>query len=336
MKLKPQFREFEVKGVDKENRTVELSFSSEDPYERYWGVEILDHSTTSVDMERLNNSAPLLFNHDRDIVIGVVESAKIEAKRGVSVVRFGNSAKAQEIFSDVVDGIMKNVSVGYQIDEMKLESERDGMETYRVTKWQPFEISVVSIPADATVGIGRSDEELKLNQVTILNQKNKEIGMTPEEKRALEERQASELATAKADMKKQEKMRVKEITAIGLKHDMGNEAAKAIDDDSSLDEFRALVLNNLQAKSKITQIDSKAGDIMSANEIKQYSFGRALQAAITGDWTNAGLEREASNQVAKMLGKDSRGFFVPHQVLQRDQILGQQPNQDERQVYQFY
>jgi len=318
MKLKPQFREFEVKGVDKENRTVELSFSSEDPYERYWGVEILDHSTTSVDMERLNNSAPLLFNHDRDIVIGVVESAKIEAKRGVSVVRFGNSAKAQEIFSDVVDGIMKNVSVGYQIDEMKLESEREGMETYRVTKWQPFEISVVSIPADATVGIGRSDEELKLNQVTILNQKNKEIGMTPEEKRALEERQASELATAKADMKKQEKMRVKEITAIGLKHDMGNEAAKAIDDDSSLDEFRALVLNNLQAKSKITQIDSKAGDIMSANEIKQYSFGRALQAAITGDWTNAGLEREASNQVAKMLGKDSRGFFVPHQVLQRD------------------
>ena len=118
IKLKPQFRDIEVRELNEENRTVELSFSSEEPYERYWGIEILDHSITSVNMDRLNNAAPLLFNHDRDVVIGVVEYAKIENRRGVALVRFGNSEKAKEVFSDVVDGIMKNVSVGYQINEM--------------------------------------------------------------------------------------------------------------------------------------------------------------------------------------------------------------------------
>ena len=126
--LEPQYREFEVRQVNAEEKTVELSFSSEEPYERWFGIEILDHSPTSVNMERLNNSAPLLFNHDRDVVIGVVEFAKIENRRGLAVVRFGNSEKAKEVFSDVADGIMKNVSVGYQIDEMKLESESDGLD----------------------------------------------------------------------------------------------------------------------------------------------------------------------------------------------------------------
>ena len=139
MKLKPQFRDLELKSFNEENKTVELTFSSEEPYERWWGIEILDHSSTSVNMNRLNNSAPLLFNHDRDVVIGVVEFAKIENKKGHAVVRFGNSEKAKEVFSDVVDGIMKNVSVGYQINEMKLESESKGLETYRVTQWEPFE-----------------------------------------------------------------------------------------------------------------------------------------------------------------------------------------------------
>lgn len=175
MKLKPQFRDLELKSFNEENKTVELTFSSEEPYERWWGIEILDHSSISVNMNRLNNSAPLLFNHDRDVVIGVVEFAKIENKKGHAVVRFGNSEKAKEVFSDVVDGIMKNVSVGYQINEMKLESESKGVETYRVTQWEPFEISIVSIPADNTVGVGRISD-LEEQEVKILNQGSKKNG----------------------------------------------------------------------------------------------------------------------------------------------------------------
>lgn len=308
MDLKPQFRDLELKSFDEEKKTVSLSFSSEDPYERYWGVEILDHSTTSVNMERLNNSAPLLFNHNRDEVIGVVEFAKIEDKRGIAVVRFGNSKKAKEVFSDVVDGIMKNVSVGYQIDEMKLESEKDGVETYRVTGWQPFEISIVSIPADNTVGVGRSTEDLKECEVKILNQK-KEATM-PKEKENVD------VQAVQAEARAAERARVRDIGAIGAKFKENDMATKAIEDGTTADEFRTMVLEKLGA-AKV--VDTKQAEIpMSESEVKNYSFARALAAAVSGDWSKAKIEKEASDRIAKAQGVDSRGFFVPHQVLKRD------------------
>lgn len=309
IELKPQFREFEVKGVDEENRTIELSFSSEDPYERYWGIEILDHSTISVDMQRLNNSAPLLFNHDRDVVVGVIESATIDNKRGKAFVRFSKNQKADEVFSDVVDGILTKVSVGYQILEMKLESEKDGMETYRVTRWQPYEISIVSIPADDTVGVGRSDE-LQKSEVKILNKKSEDLTVDEEQKKALELKQAKEAART------DERTRVREIGAIGQKHSLVAMATKAIEDGTSSDDFRTAVLENLGA---VKPVDTRNAEIpMSDTEVKSYSLTKAISAAITGDWSKAQDERAASDKVAKMLGKDSRGFYVPHQVLKRD------------------
>jgi len=158
------YRNFEVRSFSEENRTVELSFSSEIPYERYWGIEILDHSPTSVNLSRLNSAAPLLLDHDTRNQIGVVESAAISSERkGVATVRFSRSERGDEIFQDVVDGIRKNVSVGYQIEEMMLESREGDTETFRVTKWMPFEVSIVSVPADNSVGIGRANDESRSN-----------------------------------------------------------------------------------------------------------------------------------------------------------------------------
>lgn len=313
MKLKPQFRNIEVRQLNEENRTVELSFSSEEPYQRYWGIEILDHSPTSVNMERLNNSAPLLFNHDRDVVIGVVEYAKIEDKRGVALVRFGNSEKAKEVFSDVVDGIMKNVSVGYQINEMKLESEKDGLDTYRITDWQPFEISIVSVPADQTVGVGRINE-LEEQEIKILNKQKKEKEMPQNEIG-----NNVDLTQVQNQARTDERTRVREISAIAAKHGLSDIGTKAIEDGTSVDDFRGLVLDKIGQKQ--TSIDSRSGDIgLSEKEIKQYSFSKAMAAAITGDWTKAGFEREASRAVEKLLGKDSRGFYMPHEVLKREMV----------------
>lgn len=308
MKLKPQFRDIEVRELNEENRTVELSFSSEEPYERYWGVEILDHSITSVNMDRLNNAAPLLFNHDRDVVIGVVEYAKIENRRGVALVRFGNSEKAKEVFSDVVDGIMKNVSVGYQINEMELTSKSDGVETYRVTNWQPFEISIVSVPADQSVGVGRSNE-LEEQEIKILKQK--------EEVRNMEDNKTVDLVQVQNQAKNDERSRVREISAIGAKHGLGDIATKAIEDGTTADQFRSMVLDTIGQKQ--TSINSRSGEIgLDEKEIQEYSFSKAMRAAITGDWSKAGFEKEASRAVEKLLGKDSRGFYMPHEVLKRD------------------
>jgi len=140
-----------------------LSFSSEEPYERWFGMEILGHKKSEVDMGWVKSgTAPLLNQHDPADLIGVIESAKLESGRGTAVVRFGKSARAQEIRLDVIDGIRTNVSVGYRVHEMKLvESADDGPDIYRVTKWQPLEVSLVALPADLSVGVGRSDSEIE-------------------------------------------------------------------------------------------------------------------------------------------------------------------------------
>jgi len=153
-------RTFSLREANEADRTAEIAFSSEEPYERWFGVEILDHDSKSVDMSRITNSAPLLLDHDRTNQIGVITSARIdEDKVGRATVKFSRSEKGEEIFRDVLDGIRTKISVGYQVKDMKLVSESDGLDTYRVTDWMPFEVSLVSIPADDSVGVGRSDED---------------------------------------------------------------------------------------------------------------------------------------------------------------------------------
>ncbi len=152
------FRSFELErgGIDEKARTVSVSFSSETPVERWFGSEVLDHSPGAARMGRLNNGGALLVDHNRSDQIGVVESAKIDKdKRGRAVVRFGKSARAEEIFQDVVDGIRRLVSVGYRIHKRETETKPGGVEVERVTDWEPYEISIVSIPADDSVGVGR-------------------------------------------------------------------------------------------------------------------------------------------------------------------------------------
>jgi len=118
------------------SRTMDLSFSSEEPYQRFFGFEVLDHSAESVRMDFISGgSAPLLLDHDKGQQIGVVEMAEIGSdRRGQATVRFGRSALANEVFQDVQDGIRKNVSVGYSVNEMECEEkDREGVESFRVT-----------------------------------------------------------------------------------------------------------------------------------------------------------------------------------------------------------
>ena len=128
---------FERAQVNVEARTIELAFSSETPVERWWGVEILDNTPTAVRLLRLGNGGALLMDHNHTDQVGVIESVRIDADRvGRAVVRFGKSARAQEVWQDVQDGIRRNVSVGYAIHKAQLvETSDSGLDTYRVTDW---------------------------------------------------------------------------------------------------------------------------------------------------------------------------------------------------------
>lgn len=148
-------------------RKFSLTFSSEEPYDRWWGREILDHSEGAVDLTRLNEIGVLLFNHDRDVVLGKVLRAWIEESRGHAEVEFDTDEQADLIREKVQSGTLKGVSVGYRIDSieevMAGKASADGRFTGPaevVRKWWPYEISIVSVPADGTVGVGREIEDL--------------------------------------------------------------------------------------------------------------------------------------------------------------------------------
>jgi hypothetical protein len=158
IELGVQHRNLDINSgnIDEEARTVEVSFSSEEPVERYFGTEILDHNPKSVDLSRLNNGAAVLEDHQGS-QIGKVVGAKIENGRGMAKLLFSKVGRGAEVFQDIVDGIRENISFGYQISG--LTRDEDAAEpTYRSFDWMPFEISVVGTPADTTIGIGRSKD----------------------------------------------------------------------------------------------------------------------------------------------------------------------------------
>ena len=147
-------------------RKFELSFSSEEPYERYWGVEILDHSDGAVDLTRLSEIGCVLFNHKRDAVIGKVNRVWIENSRGCAEIEFDADDESEKIYQKVKSGTLKGVSVGYIVNNWETVAPNKKSADNRfmgpadiAKKWIPFEISIVSVPADPTVGVGRELEE---------------------------------------------------------------------------------------------------------------------------------------------------------------------------------
>ena len=144
-------------------RTFTLSFSSEEPYTRWFGQEILDHSEGCVDLERLNSIGVVLFNHDRDKVVGKIDRAWIDGGRGYAEITFDSDDASEKIYQKVQGGTLKGVSVGYMVESweevMPNKQSQDGRFTGPCSiakKWAPYEVSIVSVPADPTVGVGRS------------------------------------------------------------------------------------------------------------------------------------------------------------------------------------
>lgn len=183
------YRTIEIRAKDiisVEDRTLRLSVSSELPVLRssFWRdpwVEILGHKRGEVNLDRLNDGAPWLFNHDnfsRENRIGVVESATLKNRRIEAVVRLSKRDDVDDIWQDIQDGILRNVSVGYTINEKVLTREGKGAPSeFRVTDWTPFEVSSVSTPADQTVGIGRGfkDGQTAYRVINLEDQRGNEM-----------------------------------------------------------------------------------------------------------------------------------------------------------------
>ena len=308
-------------AINEEARTASLAFASETPYERWWGIEILDTTATSMRQGRLRSGANLLCDHDTRDVVGVVESVEIGADRVArAVVRFGKSARAEEVWQDVRDGIRRNVSVGYLIHKAQLVETKDGVETYRVTDWEPFEVSLVSVPADATVGIGRSLEPV----VAGAAQQPQAAKETPTENptpEPIKETKAMTTPEVKVETVAQ-RDHAKEIAAIAATIPGGAELMmKSLQAGHTVEQFQQEAIRAMSNKPLQT------ADIgMDKKEVKQYSLMRALNALANptdaAAQRAAAFERECSDAAGAKLGKQARGFLVPFEVQQRDLVAG--------------
>lgn len=308
--------------INEEERTVEVAFSSEAPVERWWGMEILDHGDGSARLDRLNNAAPLLLEHDRERQIGVVEYASIDKDRtGRALVRFSRSAGADEIFRDVVDGIRSKASMFYRNHELVLEKKEGEMATYRVTDWEPFEISIVSIPADDKVGVGRDFDNTARLQGRA-EQSNNPHGGKNKMELDLEVKQKIEAAEDSARGKERQRMAEIEEAAKRFADrvpNMDELRAQAVKEGWDNDRFGREILSRIadgQKKIETASDDELRGNLigMTRKQLRDYRLTRAIHQMATKGRIE-GLEREASEQAAKQYGRDPHGFFIPHDVM---------------------
>jgi HK97 family phage major capsid protein len=293
-------------SINEEARTAVLAFASETPYERYWGIEILDCTAASMRLGRMGSGANLLCDHDQRDVVGVVESVEIGADRVArAVVRFGKSERAEEVWQDVRDGIRRNVSVGYMIHKAVLVESSEGVETYRVTDWEPFEVSLVSVPADASVGVGRSAQ-------IAADAAPKQI----ESVKQIETKEVITMSDPVIEVKEQRNHPL-EITKLAATiKDAGDLALKSIQLGHTVEQFQAELLRHMANKPLETP---NIG--ITEKETKKYSILRAIRSMVDRDWKDAGFERECHQAIMKRAGMTeapNNGFFVPYEVQTRD------------------
>lgn len=319
-----------VSTINEEERTVELSFSSEtETVERWFGIEVLGHNPDEIDLSRINNNAPVLWMHNKDDQRGVIVtgSGRVDQDRiGRCKARYSNSPAGEQLFRDIVDGIVTKVSVGYIVNGMKLVEERDGVDVYRITSWIPYEVSNVSVAADDNIGVGRSAEippqektipiadnsEKSVVPVTVKDNRN----MTPEEIAANE-------AAARTAGRTEEQNRVRTITEMGERFGYAEAARNFVKDGKSTDEFREhLLTEQHKREQKPINEQSKAADIgLTGDEARQFSFLKVVRALSEPTdrraQEDAAFEFEASRAAREKSGKNTDRFIIPSDVLTR-------------------
>ncbi len=273
-----------VSSVNLEKRTVDVVWSTGAKVLRSSWIdgphfEELDMSPGAVRLDRLQNGAPFLANHDGyDVArtLGVVESARLENGKGIATVRFAKAEddpEADKVFRKVADGIIRSVSVGYRVHRVeKIVTEGEKVPTLRVVDWTPYEISAVALPADAGAGF-RSDVPTNVCVITTKNP-------TPKRSSTMEKE-------VQEDAVQKERHRVSGIlSAVKAAHLGEPFAMRMINDGTPLDKARGIVIEELAVRDDAistapahVNVDDVASGI-SVGEGPKDRFGRAVVASI--------------------------------------------------------
>ncbi len=342
-KLEPQRRSFSMRGkeikADAESRTVRFSFSSEEPVDMWYGTEILSHAPGCIRIDQRQETMPLLFNHDRNDLLGVVESIGIGAdRRGYCDVRFGRDERGEWAMRQYNDDVLVNVSFMYRVFKFIEDTEE---ECYTAIDWEPYEISLVTVPADASVGKGRAIADGE--QSVVIESRNPSAktaapasaainqGDHDMKRHHIKQDQATDgtagaaggAATIdqnalRAEAAVSERQRGLEIEALCQAHNIDAEVRRGlIQKGASVAEARGAVLDIVLQRDKqkpAASLGNGHAPDLSDKEKARYSLLRAINAAVSGDWKNAGFELEVSGDIAKRMGKSTQGFYMPTNI----------------------
>lgn len=276
---------------------------------------MLDHRAEAIDATRIAaRGAPILLDHDTRTQVGRLDNIRLDADgvlRGSP--RFSRSALGREVEQDVRDGIRTDVSIGYRILEAEQEGEQDGMPVYRITRWQPMELSLVAVPADPTVGVGRSED------VTPNTQDTEEPTETQGEEAPVivsletpptgQENAMSDMDTAARTGAASQEPTMQEALQVAKR--LGVPAEQRADWASNGMAPKAMMEASVAYVERKTSEQIASAKPVELNEVEQrsYSVVRAIQACLEG--RRDGLEFEISEDIAKKLGRTTRGFYMP-------------------------
>lgn len=314
--------------------TFNMSFSSDAPVLRWFGYEILDHSAECVDMSRAAEGLSYLVDHNTRDQIGIAENLSLDKGKLAGVTRFSRSQRAQDIKRDVQDKIRKFTSIGYDVLDMRLEKEEgegdNKVRTYRVTRWMPMEVSTVAVPADISVGAGRSADSTFPSE--FINSKGERLKLAPFQavRSAAGDHKPQIQIEVKTMNPKQaaEIMRLCTVThitsAFGGDAKRANEfAAKLLERDGITVEIASSEILAEVAKASTAGVRTAAAEHtenifeLTGREQKQYNLVRGIMAKVReaeGAKVENCFELEVSTEISKRQTVIKDGLLVPYRM----------------------
>ncbi len=312
-------------GKDKKTeRVVRCSISSETPYARYmadpesgeWvkALEVLGHGPGEIDDTRMRDGLVIQDDHYGE-QIGIMDKPEVKDGKICGTIRFGHSQKARDIEADALDGIKRNMSVGYIVNEYKRDGvdAATGLPIFRVTNWTPYEASFVNVPADTNIGVGRAEADEPTTRTAAkpaaesTNKKGIQIMDKP----------------TTAGYTAEQKTKIREMASAA--HVSGEEVADILTSERSFEEIREELLNRREkylaelAKKPAKPAAEARAVIDEGDKAKirqKYDFAKVLRyyaevAESKYSSIDIGFEREVSDELAKQTGRAVQGILLP-------------------------